>query len=442
MDDIIAVLVAFLPSWLRGSDWGTTAAWAALAGGTLLAAHALTLVLQSWRADRIRTKCAALEEEAGAWKPAERIPVTIVTGFLGAGKTTLLNALLRTEGKRICVIENEVGSVSLDHDLLRSATAGFAKDVFVLANGCVCCSADGGGMGGELERVLDLVLELVRASRASGEASVDHVVIETSGLADPAPLVELFFAEGSAGRAAPSSAFELRGVVAVVDAKHGLWHLRTAPSTGWLGAAPSAVEATRQVAFADRVLLNKVDLLPGEGALEAVEAAVRAVNPSCGVVRAVRGVPLGEERGQGDPPTAGQTALLGRSESPGGPGMAEGLGGGAGARSAGHVHGSASSVTLRPPRAVRRAALEVWLGDLVTVDDRWRRLYRLKGPVLTSEGGWVLVQGVHAEVHVSDWEGAAPEGPGAGFLVAIGPGVSDEGEALQASLDAACVGGE
>jgi G3E family GTPase len=120
-----------------------------------------------------------------------KTPVTIITGFLGSGKTTLINRILTSEdiGKRIVVIENEIGAVSIDDRLLRAGPQERAAvGIFVMKNGCICCTGSGGAGGDmELERVLNHVLEL------QDEEQYDHVLIETSGLADPAPVMQTFF---------------------------------------------------------------------------------------------------------------------------------------------------------------------------------------------------------------------------------------------------------
>lgn len=461
----------------------TLLVWLAIGSATLIAAHLVSILLQNLRISRIRDKRSKLRAAAAAWGDSGRIPVTIVTGFLGAGKTTLLNALLRSKDSRICVIENEVGSVGLDHDLLRGATEGFAKDVFVLANGCVCCSAGNGGTGGELERVLDLVLDIASATHETGEAPVDHVVIETSGLADPAPLVELFFTAGGeegGSSASPSRAFELRGVVTVADAKHILRHLPggDAPASGrdsdaadseltsaWFSGSGAAVEAGRQVAFADRILLNKVDLA-GPDATAAAERAIARVNPLAELTKCVQSVPLGETRPRDGPPTPGQVALLSAARNdaavpppphPAACGHSHGSGKGAAtcercAGAAAHSHSATEARTLRASGPVNRPALEAWLSHLVSDGDRWHRLYRIKGALQLVEGdagpdedpGWAVIQGVHSEVHVEPWPaGAAPpdERAESGFVVLIGRGISDaELAELQEGLSACKAG--
>jgi G3E family GTPase len=161
--------------------------------------------------------------------------VTVLTGFLGSGKTTLLQRILsEAHGLRIAVIENEYGEVSVDHELLRN-TAG-AEQIVELANGCICCS-----VRGDLVRVLG---ELQR-ERERGSLGVDRVVIETTGLADPGPVMRTLARRGPLG-----GRYRLDAVITVVDAKHGQCTLDGFP------------EAQAQVGFADRILLSKTDLVP------------------------------------------------------------------------------------------------------------------------------------------------------------------------------------
>jgi len=176
-------------------------------------------------------------------------PVTILTGFLGSGKTTLLNRFLKEAGgKRFAVIENEFGEVAIDDDLVyRDA----AETIVQLANGCLCCR-----VRGDLARALgDLA-----ARRDAGELSFDHVLIETSGMADPRPVIQTFLAE-----TALLTHYALDGVVAVVDAVNVDKVLS------------ETAEAVAQIALADRILLTKTDMVDDRRRNEA-EAAVQAIN--------------------------------------------------------------------------------------------------------------------------------------------------------------------
>ncbi len=189
------------------------------------------------------------------WGMAEATPVTVVTGFLGAGKTTLLNHLLRQpQLARTAVLVNEFGEIGLDHLLVRAV-----DDTTVLLNaGCLCCS-----VRGDLVRVLREMLPRARRDEIS------RIVIETTGLADPVPVLATLMTDPVA-----SGAYRLDGIVTVVDAVNGPAHLDTQQ------------EAVRQVAVADRIIISKADLADA-GPLR---ARLQALNPGAAVRQAVGGV--------------------------------------------------------------------------------------------------------------------------------------------------------
>ena len=173
----------------------------------------------------------------------QKVPVTVLTGYLGAGKTTLLNRILTEEhNQRVAVIVNEFGEVGIDHQLVMDAD----EEIFEMNNGCICCT-----VRGDLIRIINDLM--TRRDR------FDHLVIETTGLADPAPVIQSFFVDEVMLRQT-----QLDAVVTVVDAKH-IWD-------HW-----DSSEAQEQIAFADVILLNKTDLVSAE-VLDALLKKVRGMN--------------------------------------------------------------------------------------------------------------------------------------------------------------------
>jgi len=176
---------------------------------------------------------------------SDKIPVTVLTGYLGAGKTTLLNRILSEQhGQKYAVIVNEFGEIGIDNDLV----VGADEEVFEMNNGCICCT-----VRGDLVRIIDGLM------RRKGK--FDAIIVETTGLADPAPVAQTFFMDENVGRKT-----KLDAVVTVADAKWLKDRLKDAP------------EAKNQIAFADVILINKADLVKPEE-LADVEARIRGINP-------------------------------------------------------------------------------------------------------------------------------------------------------------------
>jgi len=200
-----------------------------------------------------------------------KIPVTIITGFLGAGKTTLLNYLLKERGtKSIAVIENEFGEVNIDRELVADNLLE-KEDLVSLENGCVCCS---------LRKDIVKAFAEIETRSKGRKKPLDAIIMETTGLADPAPVAFTFFANPWV-----ASRFKLDSIMCVVDSRYLLQHLEDAKPEGAIN------EALQQIAFSDLILLNKIDLVSEEEKTQVLRA-VKKINSTARLVQCQLNDPL------------------------------------------------------------------------------------------------------------------------------------------------------
>lgn len=306
-------------------------------------------------------------------------PVSVLTGFLGSGKTTLLAALLqRPAFAGTAVVMNEFGDVALDHHLIETSD----EDMIVLSTGCLCCAA----RGDLFRAVTDLL-----ARRDAGLIAFDRIVVETTGMADPAPIVQsLMLDPALAGRA------RLGRIVATADALIG-------------GATlDDRAEARRQAAFADRLVVTKADLA-GDAAAAALAARLSDLNPDADVLIASHGdVDPSVLLADAAPAPARWTTLAGADAHD---------------HSRAHGHGGVNSVTLRRSAPVRAAALPLFLEALADVFGE--KLLRLKGLAQIAEAPDrpAAIHGVRHVFHPPVWLDRWPDGDRETRIVLIGEGL-------------------
>lgn len=306
----------------------------------------------------------------------QKIPVTVLTGFLGAGKTTLLNYILREKhGRKIAVIENEFGEIGIDGGLVLEST----EEIYEMTNGCVCCV---GAVREDLVRIVRMLVQ--RPDR------LDHIIVETSGLADPYPVAQTFFLDDPIAKEVA-----LDAVVTMVDAKHIGAHLDDLVLDG------RDNQAVDQIVCADRIVINKVDLVDAP-AIDALTARLRELNTTAEIVTSSYAqVDLDRILGIG----ANEFAQI-LVESDGL--HADEHGAHAHDTHDAHTHedhdhhehdDSVSSVGIEVDADVDLDALEAWLGELRSADTA--NLFRMKG-ILAVHGRAqrYVLQGVHGVIEL------------------------------------------
>ncbi|MFJ2487659.1 CobW family GTP-binding protein [Pseudomonas sp. NPDC087639] len=299
--------------------------------------------------------------------PNTKIPVTILTGFLGAGKTTLLNYILKeNHGRKIAVIENEFGEVGIDGDLVLSSET---EEIYEMVNGCVCCTAE------VREDLVRIVRELV-----ARPVRLDHILIETSGLADPYPVAQSFFINDPI-----ADEVELDAIVTMVDAKHIAQHLEDLQLDGVDN------QAVDQIVCADRIVINKVDLVSPEE-VETLRGKIRGLNATADLVTSTNAqIDLSKILGIGAFEATQKLMEIGADEHDHHDHEHH-------HEEADHQHDpSVSSVGIAVDGAVNLMAFHRWISELRS--SQADNLYRMKGVLaVANEDQRYVLQGVHSLV--------------------------------------------
>ena len=325
------------------------------------------------------------EAEACVQLQEQRVPATILTGFLGAGKTTFLNFVLKSlgHGKRIAVVQNEFGRVPIDDQLMLLEKA--ASETIVMPNGCLCCRVRGD--------LVEALRRLADSPNAGADRKIDSLLVECSGLSEVLPVAQTFFADPFV-----QAAFRLDSVVCVCDASN--FEKLEGGSDGGVGAAGEDVAQLlrEQLAISDVCLLNKCDLIDSSQR-DQLAQRIRRVNPAARVVPCRQGkVNLGQVLKVNSFSLDGAISIDAHFLGEDGHGHGHnGHNGHNGHRS--HAHTVMSSLALESANGVRRDVLEEWLKTVV--ERLGKDLIRMKG-VLRAANGSLVVQGVGGHVEINE----------------------------------------